>query len=291
MLDVLTAPKDKEQWRLRAKEVLEAEELKECSFAPQTTEYVAPERESPDPHAERRREEKKRMRSPEVVTGDRCFDLYQVARHKQRKQGDRGAGVSKEEYEYEKNKEELRFRPDTSKKYPKVLRKEHRVNEGSINATVERMRKAREDRDLKKKMTERGENTQGPQQTASMSFGVDKNKFKSAFDKIREEKEKKGDYGRTGYRRPPTGTYTSLHGTKYGQNSSAMVRSGPYEAEGLGEEEEEEGEDELSGYPYRLEDKKAQLEDIAELAENERSPDTFHVQTHTEGSLVLSPEM
>ena len=26
------------------------------------------------------------------------------------------------------------------------------------------------------------------------------------------------------------------------------------------------------------------------MAENERSPDTFHVQTHTEGSLVLSPE-
>ena len=26
------------------------------------------------------------------------------------------------------------------------------------------------------------------------------------------------------------------------------------------------------------------------MAENERSPDTFHVQTHTEGSLALSPD-
>ena len=253
---MLTAPKDKEQWRLRAKEVLEAEELKECSFAPQTTEYVAPERHSPDPQAERRREEKKRMRSPEVVTGDRCFDLYQVARHKQRKQGDRGDGISKEEYEYEKNKDELSFRPNTNKKYPKVLRKEHKVNEGSINATVERMRKAREDREQKKRMTERGEKVQGPQPSASMSFGVDKNKFKSAFDKIREEKEKKGVPGRTGYRRPPTGTYTSLHGNKYGQGSGQMIgRDHHYEEEEFGEdEEEEEGEGELSGYPYRHED-------------------------------------
>ena len=80
-----------------------------------------------------------------------------------------------------------------------------------------------------------------------MSFGVDKNKFKSAFDKMREEKERKQGGTRPGYRRPPTGNYTSLHGTKYGQPGGQQLE--PYE----GEEEEEE-EEEPSGYQYRMED-------------------------------------
>ena len=77
MLDVLTAPKNKEEWRSRAKEVLEAEELKECSFKPQIKAYVPQEQSSPpDKGAQRMKEEKRRLRSPEVATGDRCFDLY-----------------------------------------------------------------------------------------------------------------------------------------------------------------------------------------------------------------------
>ena len=104
---------------------------------------------------------------------------------------------------------------------------------------------------MKKRMTERGENVRVEQQpqTSSMSFGVDKNKFKSAFDKMREEKERKQGTMRTGYRRPPAGTYTSLHANKYGQPGGQPLEQ--YE----GEEEEEE--EEVSGYPYHMEEQKA----------------------------------
>ena len=86
------------------------------------------------------------------TTGDRCFDLYQLSVIKRKEKQDK----TTEEVEFEKAKEELTFQPNLTKKKPKTAKKKYNVNQRSVQDNIERMRRAREERERKKMMTERG---------------------------------------------------------------------------------------------------------------------------------------
>ena len=58
--------------------------------------------------------------------------------------------------EFEKAREELTFQPNLTKKKPKTAKKKYNVNQRSVQDNIERMRRAREERERKKMMTERG---------------------------------------------------------------------------------------------------------------------------------------
>jgi hypothetical protein len=78
--------------------------------------------------------------------------------------------------EFEKNKNELTFQPNLKKKKPKAAAQRHKVNQRSIMDNIERMRRAREEREFKRAMTERGYQP-GVSQKA-MQHGVDKKPLK-----------------------------------------------------------------------------------------------------------------
>ncbi len=67
----------------------------------------------------------------------------------------RKADKTSEEIEFEKAKEELTFHP-TINKSNNVKSGENRINQRSVMDNIERMRRAREEREFKKAMTERG---------------------------------------------------------------------------------------------------------------------------------------
>lgn len=134
VLDILTAQTNKEQWIEETKKELAKKEEKECTFHPMTNENV-------------------QIRQDETMqsTGDKCFDLYRLASVKQKK-----ADKSKEEYEFEKNANECYFRPNINKDITRNEEIPHYVNQSSIQKNLERMERARKEREFKKKMTERG---------------------------------------------------------------------------------------------------------------------------------------
>jgi hypothetical protein len=90
------------------------------------------------------------------TTGDKCFDLYNLSVIKKTNQIKQDKTA--EQYEFEKNKEELTFQPNLQKKKAKDSKVQYKVNHRSEMDTIERMRKAREEREFKKQMTERGYN-------------------------------------------------------------------------------------------------------------------------------------
>lgn len=84
-------------------------------------------------------------------SGDKCFDLYHLSRTKGAKND-----KTKEEYEFEKNVEECTFKPNINKSNKRPETKPHYVNQRSIQETLDRMKRGREEREFKKKMTQRG---------------------------------------------------------------------------------------------------------------------------------------
>ena len=73
-LDVLTQPTNKEEWRRKAKEILDSEEMKDCTFKPKTNTKAAPKIGRPIT-----------LDDNKVLleeTGDKCEDLYNYARVK-----------------------------------------------------------------------------------------------------------------------------------------------------------------------------------------------------------------
>jgi len=135
VLDILTAQTNKEQWIEETKKELENKEQEECTFHPITNENI---QISPDESIQ--------------TTGDKCMDLYQLARTKDQNR----EGKTKEEYEFEKNVSECTFQPNTEKSFKKAETKQHFVNQRSIQDNLDRMKRAREEREFKKSMTTRG---------------------------------------------------------------------------------------------------------------------------------------
>ena len=81
VLDILTAQTNKQQWIEETKKELENKEQEECTFHPMTNENVS-------------------IKEDESIqtTGDKCFDLYQLAQVKPKNKEVK----TQEEYEYEK---------------------------------------------------------------------------------------------------------------------------------------------------------------------------------------------
>jgi hypothetical protein len=63
---------------------------------------------------------------------------------------------TKDEYEFEKGSQDCTFQPNINKDSNSKDKQPHYVNQRSIQNNLDRMKKAREERDFKKKMTERG---------------------------------------------------------------------------------------------------------------------------------------
>ena len=140
VLDILTASTNKQQWIEETKKEHEEKEKRECTFRPKTNDYQG----------------NQSQQNPYGVgqgTGDKCFDLYQISVAKKKMDE-----KSTEQVEFEKNQEELTFHPNLEKKKPRTANKNYKVNQRSIQDNIERMRKAREEREMKKMMTERGYN-------------------------------------------------------------------------------------------------------------------------------------
>jgi hypothetical protein len=135
VLDILTAQTNKQQWIEETKKELENKESEECTFHPMTNENI---QARPDESIE--------------VTGDKCNDLYQISKVKQKNKIDK----TKDEYEFEKASQECTFQPNTNKTSKARDANPHYVNQRSITENLERMKRAREEKDFKKKMTERG---------------------------------------------------------------------------------------------------------------------------------------
>ena len=135
VLDILTAQTNKQQWIEETKKELATKEAEECTFHPMTNENV-------------------QVRQDESIqsTGDKCFDLYQLSKVNKKEKIDK----TREEYDFEKSAPDCTFQPNINKDASRQSNRQYYVNQKSIQDNLERMKKAREERDFKKKMTERG---------------------------------------------------------------------------------------------------------------------------------------
>jgi len=134
VLDILTAQTNKEQWIEETKKELQDKEQEECTFQPLTNETM-----------------KLSQNQSIESTGDKCFDLYHLSRAKGAKND-----KTKEDYEFEKNVEECTFKPNINKSNKRPETEPHYVNQRSIQETLDRMKRGRDEREFKKKMTQRG---------------------------------------------------------------------------------------------------------------------------------------
>ena len=135
VLDILTAQTNKEQWIEETKKEQEMKESEECTFHPMTNSGVI-------------------VKPDETMTshGDKCYDLYHLSSVRPRNKNEK----TREDYEYEKYGKECTFKPNIIKENKRPENKPHYVNQRSIQETLDRMKRGREERDFKKKMTERG---------------------------------------------------------------------------------------------------------------------------------------
>jgi hypothetical protein len=94
------------------------------------------------------------MRQDETMqsSGDKCFDLYQLAQVKKKVKVDK----TKDEYDIEKNGSECTFAPTINREVKREDDQPHYVNQRSIQENYDRMKRAREEREFRKRMTERG---------------------------------------------------------------------------------------------------------------------------------------
>lgn len=101
VLDILTATTNKEQWIVDTKKELEQKERENCTFHPKTNNYVPKKKKNEDGDEEEEQDESHTTYGIGEGTGDKCYDLYNLALIK--KQQQRRTDKTAEEYEFEKN--------------------------------------------------------------------------------------------------------------------------------------------------------------------------------------------
>ncbi len=163
------------------KKNLEKQEREACSFKPKILEYKKSETVSPvKPEVEKNPEQKQASREMHTQlstfqpTADRCRMLYELSK-KVVKRPDKPTDL----YKYEKERKEYTFAPELRKEESKNIT----IQAGSVDKTIERVRKARMERERVKKALERcGDNT-------GMKFAVNKTKFGGSFQQFGLGKE------------------------------------------------------------------------------------------------------
>ena len=117
-MDILTAKTNKDEWIEETKKDLESEERKNCTFKPKINKKYRP---NGNPDESQRSETSYGLNE---TTGDKCFDLYQLSLLKRKEKKDQ----TSEDYQFEKEKEELTFQPNLTKKSGKSAVKKHKIN-------------------------------------------------------------------------------------------------------------------------------------------------------------------
>ena len=144
----------------KKKEDYEQSKKAECTFKPQILEY------NPNPTSEANKKPSKHVKvSTSKSTADRCQVLYELAKKIVKKED-----KPTDDYIYEKEQKEYTFAPNLVKE--KIEPVAGSTNDPLIGETIERLKKAREERDRIKKGTERGVEDSG------MRFDMESNKFK-----------------------------------------------------------------------------------------------------------------
>lgn len=142
--DWLAATGNKEEWRKHAQQILNEEEMKECTFKPQI------------PKDDLSKSTYSRLDQTGLTSQRPKYEeLYDRAKTKKAR-----ADKTKEEYEFERNKEQCTFQPQIKHA---AVRSTHVPNQDSSSGNThlqkyhDRMKKAREEAERKKRFTERGE--------------------------------------------------------------------------------------------------------------------------------------
>eukprot|EP00347_Sterkiella_histriomuscorum_P024180 403332030 len=155
----LAAQGNKDEWRQNAKQVLEKESLKECTFKPNLQRESSNNR-SQISHAKRDVSNTSKSRTRDYgSSGDRFNDLYNLAKRMQQKPK---TDKTTEEIEFEKAKDECSFAPNRNKvnnqseQLPTTQHDKPLIEDKYVQKDIERLRKAREERERVKKYTERG---------------------------------------------------------------------------------------------------------------------------------------
>lgn len=79
VLDILTATTNKEQWIVDTKKELEQKERENCTFHPKTNNYVPKKKKNEDGNEEEEQDESQTTYGIGEGTGDKCYDLYNLA--------------------------------------------------------------------------------------------------------------------------------------------------------------------------------------------------------------------
>ena len=175
-IDILTQPSNKEEWRRKAKEILETEEMKDCTFKPKTIGGGVKETRVIN-----------LLDQNQVIlksSGDKCEDLYKHARIQQTQEKVEKSTV---DYEYERQQDQCTFKPQLQKKVQqKALPK---GSSRGADAYMERMKKAREEKEQKRLILERGIPSQMKKKLPdkNMGLGKDGNKFYDTFDNMKKD--------------------------------------------------------------------------------------------------------
>ncbi|CDW71596.1 UNKNOWN [Stylonychia lemnae] len=157
----LSAQGNKDEWRQNAKQVLEQEELKECTFKPNLVQGESSNQRSILSANKRQGHSQitSQTRLRDGQSTDRFNELYNLAKNQKRMHKQ---DKTTEEIEYEKQKEECSFVPNVhkinnqSECLPPTQHERPIVDDKYIQKDIERKRKAREERERVKKFTERG---------------------------------------------------------------------------------------------------------------------------------------
>jgi len=170
---------------------LEKQERDACSFKPKINEYKKDElgpaktESSPPQNANENtgiiseratKKPKNTLVSTTESTGDRCKLLYDLSR-KITKRDDKPTDI----YKLEKEKQEFTFKPNIGKK--EIKKEPQPSSVQTIDKAVERMKKAREERERVKKALERCSEDGG------MKFTLNKGKFEGSFQQFSASKE------------------------------------------------------------------------------------------------------
>lgn len=160
IVELLLTPAQNQEPLEKIKNEKSEKEVEECTFKPKTLHYNS---------------------GAQPSHGDKCLDLYsRVPKgvYKDKRM------LTKEEYEFERAKEELTFVPKINEGVPQEEGvPTHQIR--GVDKQMERLQKAREQQFQKKMMTERGMPTQLSQKLTQgepkMNFGTNTAKFKSGF--------------------------------------------------------------------------------------------------------------
>jgi len=136
---------------LKIKEEIDKAEKEKCPFRPQIIKH-------------KDEDSKAAILKGSKQTGDRCQNLYDLAKKAPKKQD-----VATDDYVYEKEKQEYTFAPNIVKEKPVESQD---INAGLIAETIERLQKGRMERERIKQMMERNCEETG------MKFEMETSKFK-----------------------------------------------------------------------------------------------------------------